>query len=68
VHTRILPGVASISILTLIVIGLAPIVEPGLPFLIVAAFVPYVLVTIVVRQGALRQTEKCVERYLEPSR
>jgi hypothetical protein len=68
VQTRILPGVARISILTLIVIGLGLMLEPGLTFLIIAAFVPYVLVTLVVQRGALRQTEKCVERYLEPER
>ncbi len=63
--TRILSGLARLSVVTLIVIGLALVLGPGFTFLMVAAMVPYIVVVLVVRQEAIRQTEKCVELYLQ---
>ncbi|MDX2138758.1 MAG: hypothetical protein SF123_11745 [Chloroflexota bacterium] len=47
------------------VIGLMILLGPGLAVLLIAAIVPYVLVTFVVREQQVSQTRQCVERYVQ---
>ena len=48
-----------------IVIGLAILLGPGLAVLLVAAVVPYVLVTFVAREQRVSATRESVERYVQ---
>ena len=48
-----------------IVIGLVILLDPSLAVFLVAAIVPYVLITFIVRKQQVTQTRKCVERYVQ---